>query len=253
MSKTRGDISIEVTEIAGAASRARSPVPRALDDMEQLVYPGAREIATLSVIARSQDWQFKPLMEALVAASKITDWSHHWMVAQNIKGDKFGPRFNWKDAPYRKYKSFENFYARELEATFGRWEDLLRTWDDVVKGKITEAEGREHIARGRLLAQGRPGKGDNTEKDITLRARGTGRGYTMARLDRDRPDLAARVDAGKMTANAAAIEAGFRKKAPSRKQSTCQKIRKLLDTLTHDELQWLLRELRELLEGREAA
>jgi hypothetical protein len=39
--------------------------------------------------------------------------------------------------------------------------------------------------------------------------------YNLARLKRDRPDLARRVTAGEMSANAAAIEAGFRKGAPS--------------------------------------
>jgi hypothetical protein len=36
--------------------------------------------------------------------------------------------------------------------------------------------------------------------------------HWMGRLDRDRPDLAAKVDAGEMTAYAAAIAAGIRKK-----------------------------------------
>lgn len=40
---------------------------------------------------------------------------------------------------------------------------------------------------------------------------GTSREYTVARLERDRPDLAARVESGEMSANAAAREAGFRK------------------------------------------
>jgi hypothetical protein len=51
-------------------------------------------------------------------------------------------------------------------------------------------------------------QGDN----ITLKERGTSTDYTVARLDRDRPDLAAHVRAGHMSANAAAIEAGFRHK-----------------------------------------
>jgi hypothetical protein len=42
------------------------------------------------------------------------------------------------------------------------------------------------------------------------------RKHWMARLDRDRPDLAVKVDAGLMTANASAQEAGFRKR-PERK------------------------------------
>jgi hypothetical protein len=41
---------------------------------------------------------------------------------------------------------------------------------------------------------------------------GRGRDYDIARLERDRPDLAARVRANELSANAAAIEAGFRKK-----------------------------------------
>jgi hypothetical protein len=38
------------------------------------------------------------------------------------------------------------------------------------------------------------------------------RAYTIARLKRDRPDLAVRVEADELSANAAAIEAGFRHK-----------------------------------------
>jgi len=41
---------------------------------------------------------------------------------------------------------------------------------------------------------------------------GTTAGYTLARLERDHPELAAQVRAGTMTANAAAIAAGFRKR-----------------------------------------
>jgi hypothetical protein len=37
--------------------------------------------------------------------------------------------------------------------------------------------------------------------------------YTLARLRRDRPDLAKRVAAGELSANAAAIEAGFRRRS----------------------------------------
>jgi hypothetical protein len=40
---------------------------------------------------------------------------------------------------------------------------------------------------------------------------GTSRAYTLARLERDEPALAARVLAGELSAHAAAIEAGWRK------------------------------------------
>ena len=46
--------------------------------------------------------------------------------------------------------------------------------------------------------------------DPTTGRRGTA-AYFLARLDRDRPDLAVRVRNRDLTANAAAIEAGFRK------------------------------------------
>ena len=49
---------------------------------------------------------------------------------------------------------------------------------------------------------------------------GTSRAYVLARLKRDRPDLAQRVIDAELSANAAAIEAGFRKK-PVRRCPNC--------------------------------
>jgi hypothetical protein len=65
---------------------------------------------------------------------------------------------------------------------------------------------------------GRPKKGEEKGRIATLSSRG--RAYILARLDRDRPDLAARVRAHELSANAAAIEAGFRKK-PKRRCPEC--------------------------------
>jgi len=59
--------------------------------------------------------------------------------------------------------------------------------------------------------QGRPDKGNNITFIPTQdNERGTSRDYTVRRLKRDRPDLAEMVIGGAMSANAAAIEAGFR-------------------------------------------
>jgi hypothetical protein len=54
---------------------------------------------------------------------------------------------------------------------------------------------RKVIARGRLGQHGgdRSNQGTNIKKDGTL-VRGNTRPYTLSRLDRDRPDLAAKVD-----------------------------------------------------------
>ena len=47
----------------------------------------------------------------------------------------------------------------------------------------------------------------------TLSSQGTSKAYTVSRLKRDRPDLFEKVVAGELSANKAAIEAGFRRRA----------------------------------------
>lgn len=84
------------------------------------------------------------------------------------------------------------------------------------------------------------------------RSAGTTRAYTLSRLKRESPELFGRVCAGELSANAAAIEAGFRKKPTA--EETClrafrkannraQVVRALFDELTRDERMMLLREL----------
>ena len=47
----------------------------------------------------------------------------------------------------------------------------------------------------------------------TTSSQGTSKAYTVSRLKRDRPDLFEKVVAGELSANRAAIEAGFRRRA----------------------------------------
>ena len=54
-------------------------------------------------------------------------------------------------------------------------------------------------------AKGKENEGDNITSVSSKR--GTGATYTLRRLKRDRPDLADKVTAGQMSANAAAIQA----------------------------------------------
>ena len=59
---------------------------------------------------------------------------------------------------------------------------------------------------------GRPSKeSPNNIKGISASA-GTGKAYTVSRLQREAPELFAQVAAGTISANAAAIKAGFRNK-----------------------------------------
>jgi hypothetical protein len=60
------------------------------------------------------------------------------------------------------------------------------------------------------------GTNQHTDNISTLEGNGDGHGtsrsYTLSRLERDHPELFERVCAGELSANAAAIQAGFRKK-----------------------------------------
>jgi hypothetical protein len=64
----------------------------------------------------------------------------------------------------------------------------------------------------------------------TLSSQGTSKAYTVSRLKRDRPDLFEKVVAGELSANKAAIEAGFR-----RKPTTIEQIKTLWSKATLDE------------------
>ena len=74
----------------------------------------------------------------------------------------------------------------------------------------------------RMVELGKRGGDRRSEKaradqgnNITLVERGTSTAYTLARLKRDEPALAKRVEAGELSAHAAAIEAGFRERTIS--------------------------------------
>jgi hypothetical protein len=71
------------------------------------------------------------------------------------------------------------------------------------------------------------GRGKRSTNFVQLSHGGTDR--TVARLKRDRPDLAAKVVSGELSANAAAIEAGFRHKtwtAPCNIEALSESIKK---------------------------
>lgn len=105
----------------------------------------------------------------------------------------------------RPFASFEAFVKHEL------WEGLESTIDDLkafcrkrpdVQEKINEAVGPApaHVGKGHSSDNVSPNHGNNPT-------------YILRRLKRDRPDLAEQVIHGQLSAHAAAIAAGFRKKA----------------------------------------
>jgi len=90
-------------------------------------------------------------------------------------------------------------------------------WKDQVKAiqKVLDLKSPEIAGRFRDAYEGGQGaRNDLTElnDNIIKSEQGTSKSYTLSRLNRDYPKLYSRVLAGELSANAAAIKAGFRKK-----------------------------------------
>jgi hypothetical protein len=109
------------------------------------------------------------------------------------------------------FQSFEAFAAHKL------WWGLESSIDDLLaycrKTPDVQALIRREI--GAVEEQPRDERGHFTRSDNIRTDYGTAATYTLRRLKRDRPDLAERVIVGELTAHAAAIEAGFRRRTIS--------------------------------------
>lgn len=105
------------------------------------------------------------------------------------------------------FASFEAFVVHPL------WWGLEATVDDLI-AYCRNAPDVQAMIRGELAAVAKHGEigGGHTRVANGNSASGGGNEatYAIRRLKRDRPDLAEKVIAGKMSPNAAAIEAGFR-------------------------------------------
>ena len=116
-------------------------------------------------------------------------------------------------------------------------ENYLRTRRARLEAGIDSRDWREipFDRAVKLGKQGRPKKDKEKGDNITFKERGTSRAYILARLDRDGfTELAAKVRDGETSANAAAIQAGFRKRL-----NPFERILKLLPKLSQSELRQL--------------
>jgi hypothetical protein len=130
-----------------------------------------------------------------------------------IDKDLWSSRTNKRGVPFA---TFEDFVVHPL------WWGLESTIDDLLAYCRNAPEVQQMIrARISPVANvGAPAGNKNASKDDGNENNpdnvridyGNHSGYTLARLKRDRPDLAAEVVAGRMSAHAAAIAAGFRRK-----------------------------------------
>jgi hypothetical protein len=187
------------------------------------------------------------LKYALIEFKKFERW-------RQLADDAGEPFQSWED--YLQYPEPNGLGMPPASAKLVMEElDDSRLLGDVL-GQHGGDRGMQHDEHGRFINLEEAIKlgrhsGDRDQSpqgdNVTLAQRGNSRAYILARLDRDGlTDLAAKVRAGAMSANAAAIEAGWREKP-----TPLQQIRRLLLALTSDELQSLLRELQE--KCREAA
>jgi hypothetical protein len=110
---------------------------------------------------------------------------------------------------------------------------------ELVEGLLLKAGDVDALTMWREAITGKKGKRakkvttDNSDNITIKPKRGTSRAYTLARLKREKSDLYERVKAKELSANAAAIEAGWRTE-----KSPAQKIMKLLPKVTRlDELE----------------
>jgi hypothetical protein len=182
----------------------------------------------------------EPIMSALRELSEKKDWTGGFLVAER-------GRFNWATAPFKHYASFEDFYEQELAETWGKWSELQETYrrraareitDDQAQKRIEDAaerhrrEMRERDAADRLNQRGpgRPGTVHNKKDDVNSyegRPWGNSVDAALRRLRKSRPDLHARVLNGELSANAAMIEAGFRKPRPRDPDPVLTRLRRI--------------------------
>ena len=82
---------------------------------------------------------------------------------------------------------------------------------------------REAMVEGPGQPKTTEAKSINDNVINTLSSQGNSKAYTVSRLKRDRPDLFEKVVAGELSANKAAIEAGFRRKPEGNQNNKAEK------------------------------
>lgn len=122
------------------------------------------------------------LLEAVGVLLQHDNWQHY---VDPLDGESY----DWRD--------FRHFVEKKLETTVER-----------LIGALPEAP--RLAARVQELGSA-PKHIHHSDSSQTTISQARGSAYHMRRLERERPDLADRVDHGELSVRAAAVEAGFRK------------------------------------------
>lgn len=114
----------------------------------------------------------------------------------------------YRDLPNQKgepFSSLQELITTPVSKGLGLEVDkVLKTWQIHWPHKLT-------WLRNELKLQ--PGPKDSSNNNIMVTKQGTSKAYTLQRLERNHPALYQEVLDGRLSANAAAIKAGLRKKA----------------------------------------
>jgi hypothetical protein len=164
------------------------------------------------------------------------------------------------DPPSPVYDSFKDYFVARVGQSFERWAELEKTYryaerygPDLFRGPYAEAQAEAALKaqkdneedRKNVSRQGQRTDLIDTEKRGINKVRpdGTSAAAAHRRLRKDRPDLHARVLAGELSPNTAMIEAGFRKKAKSRKKTALDLLRKWWRKASPEEKQTFIDEV----------
>ena len=128
-----------------------------------------------------------------------------------------------KDKDGQPFKAFQSFVEHRM------WQGLELTMPRLIRYCEDDAEAVQLI-RGEVPAAGDHGtnRWGCRVDNINSTKGGTQSAYTLSRLKRDRPDLAKEVIDGTKSPNAAAIEAGFRKRKVQ-VEPTPEAVQRMLD------------------------
>jgi len=204
------------TEVTGPARDVLHQSLRRLVDLPGSVSEGAKEIAQLTAWRAAQAFALNPIREALDKVKSLKDWDKPFFVAPNTT------RFDWRDAPIKRFDSFEHFYQSELETTWGEWKKLQESFEEYDRGEINEgqveAKARKSGAtfRARMATVPEGGTlGDNQYTEGLTKSNvkppsyrgGNDASYRFSVLKRDHPEIADRYIAGEFSSVAAAVRA----------------------------------------------
>jgi len=203
-----------IIEAASPARKLGEATERVLADLPSEVTPGARQVAILTRHRAAQAELLEPVMAALRDLEAMADWSRGFMVFDHVNT-------TWRDAPFKHYASFANFYQQELAETWGERTKLQETYRKYKGGDLTpeetEAALKAAAAQAKQEAEERKRGGDRKseaariKRDITLDPLGT-RGsasYRLRRMARLKPDVLDRYERGDFPSVDAAYRHAF--------------------------------------------